>query len=196
MSSYKNMNVALDDEDEEPLDVELDEEETDEEDEELEDDEDDTEDSDGESEASTEANQNSKSSEESQLAGMITVVWILAIIGIIITVASSIIKHRQESKIHIEYVNVASGMYALTDLATETNVWSDSLSVERKIQTNGNTVSFYLTGMADSYGKIVYIPVTRNDFNSVNDGESIAFTYSRLNIDGKEHIIVHQWNKK
>lgn len=186
MSSYNNMNVALDEDEEEPLDIE------------IEEDKDDKGDAAEENSSVDEAKDDSKSKspEESQLAGMITVVWILAIIGLVITVASSVIKHRQESVVKTEYINVASGMYSMSALSTEDKVWLDHLTVEKKIQINGNTVAFYLTGKADSYGKIVYIPVTRTDFNSVENGSDINFTYSRLNIDGKENIIVHQWNTK
>lgn len=179
MSEYNNMNVEL--EDDEPLETDIDnntvqiEEKT----------EDDGTESDGET---------AVSSNETQLAGMLVVVWVLLIIGVIVFVAGTIIKKRQASETQTIYVNVASGMYTLAELTAEEQSWTDYLIVEKKVQTNGNTVAFYLSGKADNYGKIVYIPVNQEEFNGVNNGDKIEFVFSRLNIENKENIMIRRWS--
>lgn len=179
MSEYNNMNVEL--EDDEPLETDIDNNTVQIEDK--------TEDDDTENDGET-----AVSSNETQLAGMLVVVWVLLIIGVIVFVAGTIIKKRQASETQTIYVNVASGMYTLAELTAEEQSWTDYLIVEKKVQTNGNTVAFYLSGKADNYGKVVYIPVNQEEFNGVNNGDKIEFVFSRLNIENKENIMIRRWS--
>ena len=181
MSEYNNMNVELGEEEEEPLETDIDNNTVE------------TEETTKESDANGDG-KTAVSSDESQLAGMLIVVWVLIIIGVIVFVASTIIKKRQASETQTVYVNVASGMYALAELTAEEQSWTDYLTVEKKVQTNGNTVAFYLSGKADNYGKVVYIPVSQEEFNGVQDGDTVEFVFSRLNIENKENIIIRRWS--
>ncbi len=180
MSEYNNMNVELE-EDDEPLETDIDNNTVQIEEK--------TEDGGTKSDGKT-----AVSSNETQLAGMLVVVWVLLIIGVIVFVAGTIIKERQTSETQTIYVNVASGMYTLAELTAEEQSWTDYLIVEKKVQTNGNTVAFYLSGKADNYGKIVYIPVNQEEFNGVDNGDKIEFVFSRLNIENKENIMIRRWS--
>lgn len=133
-------------------------------------------------------------SDETQLAGMLVVVWVLIIIGIVIFIASTIVKKRADAQVQIQYVNVASGMYTMSELSAEEQNWTDYFTVTKKVQTNGNTVAFYLSGEADNYGQVVYLPVSQEEFNSVRDGDTVEFVFARLNIEGKENILIRRWN--
>lgn len=134
-------------------------------------------------------------SDENQLSGMILAVWALLIISIIVFVAGTIVKNRSNNdSVKTEYRDVASGMYPIDSLVTEEKSWTDYLTVEKQIQCNGNTVAFYLVGEASNYGKVVYIPVTSDEFNTVNDGDTIEFVFSRLNIENKENILIRRWS--
>lgn len=181
MSEYNNMSVNMG-EPEEPLETDIDNDTV----------------ASAEPEVTEDAAKNggneNKSSDESQLAGMLIVVWVLIIIGIIVFVASTIIKKREASEIQTVYVNVASGMYTMDTLTAEEQNWTDYFTVEKKVQTNGNTVAFYLSGEATNYGKVVYIPVSQEEFNSVQNGDTIEFVFSRLNIESKENIVIRRWS--
>lgn len=145
-------------------------------------------------EESGETEEKTISSEEGQLAGMLVVVWVLLIIGIVVFVASTIIKKRSQAEVRTEYTTVVSGMFSLSDVTTEENTWSDTLTVSKKVQGNGSTIALYLCGKAENYGEVVYIPVTQEEFNSVNDGDTVSFNFSRLNIENKEYIIIRRWS--
>jgi len=132
--------------------------------------------------------------DEQQLANMVLVVWALLIIGIIVFVAGTVVKKRS-STTEVKYMSTASGMYNLSSIVAEEDTWSDEIIVQKKVQSNGNTVSFYIVGEASNYGKIIYIPVSYEEFNSVNDGDSVSFTFSRLNIENEENILIRSWNK-
>jgi hypothetical protein len=135
------------------------------------------------------------SSEESQLFGMVMVVWVLVIIGVIVFTVSTVVKKRRSDEVQTVYVESASGMYAIDTLSAEEDCWTDYItSITKNIQTNGNTVTFYLTGKAKNYNKIVYIPVTQDEYNSVQSGTQIEFVFSRLYIDGTENILIRRWN--
>lgn len=155
----------------------------------------DSEDSDN-SDANDNEDKKTPGADENQLSGMVLVVWALLIISVIIFVAGTIVKGRSsEGSTKTEYRDVASGMYPISSLTTEEKSWTDYMTVEKQIQCNGNTVAFYLVGEASNYGKIVYIPVTSDEFNTVNDGDTIEFVFSRLNIENKENILIRRWSR-
>lgn len=133
-------------------------------------------------------------SEETQLYGMITLVWVLVVISLIVFTASTMIKHKRELKAKVKYVEVASNMYSLNSIQTEEDSWTDYVTVTKKVQTNDNTIAFYLTGKAENYGKSVSIPVTQEQFATVRDGDRVQFVFSRLSLEGKEFILIRGWS--
>lgn len=155
----------------------------------------DDDDNDDNNEKSNTKNSETKiTADESQLAKMLTVVWAIFIFGIVLTAVGLIGKHK--NKTEETKVVLKDKMYTLSSIATEEDVWQDVIVVEKKVQSNGNTIAFYFAGNAMSYGTYVYIPVTHEEFNSVNNGDTITFEYSRLSIEGVENILIRRWNKR
>ena len=183
MSDYNNMSVVTES-DEEPPEIEND-----------------TVDNDNDDENKSTNEEENKvidkvNTEDNQLAGMITFVWISLILGIIIFIAFMIVKKRQVNEVKVEYVNVASGMISLHQLTTENNEWTDYMNVEKKIQENGGSITMFLEGKAENYDKMVYIPLTSiSQYNSIENGDRIAFTFSRLSIENQEFILIKEWSK-
>lgn len=180
MSSYNNMSVAGDTP-EEPLEADID------------NDVPSPEPEPAENTPNNDGNDN-KTTDENQLAGMLIVVWVLIIIGVIVFVASTIIKKREAVETKTVYVEVASNMLSMDGLQAEEQNWTDYLTLEKKIQTTGTTITYYLSGKATNYGKTVNIPVTQEEFDSVVNGATIEFVFSRLKIEGKEYITIRRWS--
>jgi len=155
---------------------------------------DDSDDTDTEESDDKENTSSKKTADENQLTGMIATVWALLVIGIIVFVAGSIVKHKSNNGSTTEYKDVASGMYPISSIVTEEKSWTDFITVNKQVQSNGNTVAFYLVGDAENYGKVVYIPVSQEEFNNVNDGDKVEFVFSRFNLEGKESILIRRWN--
>ena len=170
--SYENMSVVNEEEEEELLETDV------------------------ETEPAEQSPKEEKpTSDETQLYGMITLVWVLVIISLIVFTASTVIKHKRESKTKVEYVEVASNMYSLDTIQTEEDSWTDYITVTKKVQTNDSTIAFYLTGKAENYKKTISIPVTQEQFATVRDGDRVQFVFSRLSLEGKEFILIRGWSE-
>ena len=129
-----------------------------------------------------------------QLSSIIAFVWVLLVLSIIVFTASTIVKNKNKNIVKTEYVNIASNMYNIDTIATEEQIWTDYIKAEKKVESVGNSIAFYICGKAKEYNKIVYIAVTYEEYNSVNAGDTIEFKYSRLKIDSKEHIFIRSWS--
>lgn len=180
MSGYNNMSVDLG-EAEEPLETDIDNDTV-------------TEPAEPAETGESESGNETPNSDETQLTGMLTVVWVLLIIGVIVFVASTIIKKRAAEEVNTVYVSVPANMYSMSELSAEAQHWTDYLQVSKQVQTNGSTTAFYLSGEAKNYGKPVSIPVSYEEFSSVAEGSTIEFVFSRLYIEGQEYIVIRRWS--
>jgi hypothetical protein len=81
----------------------------------------------------------------------------------------------------------------LENITAEDSVWKSEITVSKKIQvTEGNIIPL-LYGYDSNYQRQMTIPVTMDEYNSINAGDIIEINYSRLKIDGNEIAIVRKW---
>lgn len=150
------------------------------------------------SEESNESNSNTQENfTENQTQSMIVLVWILLIISIICIIMTNLFGGKSSNKSDKNNNQTQASYLAdtieLDSITAEDNLWKSEITVSKKIQvTDGNIIPL-LYGYDNNYKRQMTVPVTMDEYNSINTGDVIEINYSRLKIDGNEIAIIKKW---
>lgn len=139
---------------------------------------------------------NSDDFNKNQVTGLIAVIWVVLLVSIIGIIIVTSIKSKSPDEVSTKESNVPSYNinYTIIDnIQCEDALYKDFIVVDKTVGLNDGNIMPLFTGYAENYKKNVIIPVSLNEYNSIDNKTRIEFTFSRLKISGEEKIVINDW---